>query len=281
MLKNLPDWVKLFLILSASGMAGIGGYVGLKPLIDKEAQKSLPESSKSVDSELQRINFTVQEKLAPNLISNVDVQILSDGPPTSKKTDSNGYLEIDIPTRKTVTIILKKKGYNSETYLVDLQTDPKTTRTFYIEREESPLSSVSSPQEPQNNRNSSTRSVSSSSSTGTLPNKYVGTWIGNLTENNSTDNSSTQVNAEIEFQTGNVGSKVAKTSYSRNGSGCYGVLVLRSANPDSIDLSETITGGTCAANATIKIKRLGDDFLEFKSVAPNSPLLISGNITRK
>jgi hypothetical protein len=110
---------------------------------------------------------------------------------------------------------------------------------------------------------------------------YVGTWIGNLTENNSTDNSSTQVNAEIEFQTGNVGSKVAKTSYSRNGSGCYGVLVLRSANPDSIDLSETITGGTCAANATIKIKRLGDDFLEFKSVAPNSPLLISGNITRK
>ncbi|MEH2162276.1 MAG: hypothetical protein V7K38_14825 [Nostoc sp.] len=277
--KNLLSWVKLFLILTASGVAGIGGYVGLKPLVDKEAQKLLPESPKPVDSELQKINFTVQEKLAPNLISNVDVQILSDGPPTSKKTDSNGYLEIEIPTRKTVTIILKKKGYNSETYLVNLQTDPKTTRTFYIEREESLSSSTSSPQEPPNNSGSSTPLVSSSSSTSTLPNKYVGSWIGNLNQKNSTDNSSTQVNVEIVFQTGNVGSKVATTDYSSRY--CHGVLVLRSANQNSIELLETITIGSCAGNATIKIKRLGDDFLEFKSTAPNSPLLISGNITRK
>ncbi|QIR40919.1 hypothetical protein HCG51_32380 [Tolypothrix sp. PCC 7910] len=280
MFQNIPNWAKLFFILLASGVAGIGGYIGLKPLVDQETQKSLSESSKSLDSELQKINFTVQEKLAPNLISNVDVQILSDGPPTLKRTDSNGYLEIEIPTRKTVTIILKKKDYKPETYLVNLQTDSKTTRTFYIEREDSPSSSASSSQEPQKNSGTSTPSVSSSSSTGALPNNYVGTWVGNLTQKNSTDNSSTQVNAEIVFQTGNVGSKVATARYDTPG-GCRGALILRSVNPDSIDLLETITYGSCVGNATIKIKRLGDDFLEFKSALPNSPLLLSGNIIKK
>ncbi|MGI2909655.1 hypothetical protein [Tolypothrix sp. VBCCA 56010] len=135
--KDAPIWVKILMVVVV-GIFGIAGYMGIEPLFNKQSQGSPSESSKSVDPEFQEINITVQNKRDASFIRDVEVQIVSDGPPTLKKTDSIGYLEIEIPTRKTIKIILNKKGYKSETYYVNLQTDPKTTKPFYMEPEELP-----------------------------------------------------------------------------------------------------------------------------------------------
>lgn len=286
--RDAPIWVKNFLMLVVFGAAGIGGYIALESLVSNPPQKLLFESPKPVDSELQNVSISVQEKRDPNLIPKVDVQILSDGPPTLKSTDSNGYLEIQIPTRKTITIILKKKGYKPETYLVNLQTDPKTTRTFYMEPEESPSPSVSPPEGAKNRSDSLAPSLPSSfpsasptslpRGTGTLTNKYVGSWIGQVSQNNS----SKQISAQIEFNTGNVGSKVGKVSYNGTGVYCRGVLILQNTKSDSIELFENITynDGGCTSNRTVTIKQLGADILDYKWTLADSQIISTGKLTR-
>ena len=160
-----------------------------------------------------------------------------------------------------------------------MQADPKTTRTFYIESNESPTTSDSSM--PTVSLSPTTVSSPNNESTpltraGTLTGKYVGNWTGNLTQKNSQDNSSQQFRLNIKLKNGNVGSKVGET----NGYGCLGVLILRGVKSDSIELFANITGGSCISG-TITMKLIGDDLIEYKAVFPDSTITVAGLLTRE
>jgi len=272
--KDAPILVKILMVV-VIGTLGIAGYMNSGYFSSGQSQV---EPNQPGDSELQNVKITVQEKLAPNLVPNVDVQIISDGPPTSKKTDSNGYFEIEIPTRKTVTIILKKTGYKPETYSVNLQVDPKTTRTFYMGTEESSTRTDSSPSSVSSLSPSASPTISGND---LLPNSYYGSWTGQVNQKNSQDNSSELISIKIVLKAGSTGSKVGEFNVRSNRVYCNGVLVLRNAKPDFVELFETITLGTCISNGTMTLKRLGQDFLDFKWTAVDFPATVTGNLTRE
>jgi hypothetical protein len=122
---NLPNWAKaLFTFISIVGL--IAGYETLQ---SNPAKELLSQDSKT--SDLKDVNIIVRTRESQP-IDNVKVEIISKGPPTSKTTDSNGYVEIQIPSRETVEIILSKPSYENAKYLINLATDPNTTRTLYI-----------------------------------------------------------------------------------------------------------------------------------------------------
>jgi hypothetical protein len=124
---NLPNWAKaLFAFIGIVGL--IAGYETLQSN-SNPAKELISQGSKSPD--LKDVNIIVRTKESQPE-ANVKVEIISKGPPTSKTTDSNGYVEIQIPSRETVEIILSKPGYEDAKYLINLATDPNTTKTLYI-----------------------------------------------------------------------------------------------------------------------------------------------------
>lgn len=123
---NLPNWAKaLFAFIGIVGL--IAGYETLQST--NPAKELISQSSKTPD--LKDVNIIVRTR-ETQPVANVKVEIISKGPPTSKTTDSNGYVEIQIPSRETVEIILSKPGYENAKYLINLATDPNTTRTLPI-----------------------------------------------------------------------------------------------------------------------------------------------------
>jgi hypothetical protein len=124
---NLPPWAKaLFAFIGIVGT--IAGYQSFQSN-SNPAKELISQDSKTPD--LKNVNIIVRTRESQPE-ANVKVEIISKGPPTSKTTDSNGYVEIQIPSRETVEIILSKPGYENAKYLINLETDPNTTRTLYI-----------------------------------------------------------------------------------------------------------------------------------------------------
>jgi hypothetical protein len=258
--------------------------------------KSLPISiSSSNEPEYKEVSIMVRDNSNENLMANVDVEISSDGPPEFKKTDANGYVEIKIPTRKTVEIRLIQKDYNSERYMVNLQNDPKTTKTFYMEPKkdnlpesssspaatEAPAPGISSPPTATLPGIDSSKNSSNLMGTGTLPTKYFGKWAGNIIYSNLRTNSPQKNQTNVVFSGGKVGSKVA----SFYGNSCWRSLILKDVKSTSVELFENITGGyagNCDSGGVITIKLLGDDLMVFKgSPPPGSSMTASGTLTRQ
>lgn len=136
-MQNLPKWAWALIIIPVIGViAGFYGYQ-VNQVNKTDDKKNITPVNQDV--EFQEINITVQNKRDSTFIRDVEVRIQSDGPPTLKKTDSNGFFQIRIPTRKVATITLTKKYFKTENYSVNLQVDQNTTKTFYMEPEESPI----------------------------------------------------------------------------------------------------------------------------------------------
>lgn len=126
---NLPNWAKaLFAFIGIVSL--IAGYEELKSN-PKSVNELVKPDSKTPD--LKDVNINVRTKKGSQPVAEVTVAIISKGPPTTKTTDSNGYVEIQIPSRGTVEVILSKEGYGNQKYLINLVTDPDTNKTLYIE----------------------------------------------------------------------------------------------------------------------------------------------------
>jgi hypothetical protein len=282
--KNLPPKITIGFILLVF-LSG-GSYVVSLFLNNKDLPIGIFGSN---ETEYKEVNITVRDKLTGSFIPDVNVEIITDGPPDVKKTDANGYVEIKIPTRKTVEVRLNQKDYRSERYMVNLQTDQNTTKTFYMESQKADLPEVTStpssvvPAIP---------SVTSTPLSGLdlpksppgpigndiFPDKYVGNWAGIITYKNTQNNSSQKDQSIIRFENGKVGSKIV----SFYGNGCGRTLILRSVKSTSVELFENITSGNCDSGGITTIKLLGNDLMEFRALPPTgSSITAIGTLTRR
>lgn len=92
-----------------------------------------PPSSESI--KYQKVDLTVRDKQSDTGLPDVNVEFSYQGAPTLKKTDSNGYVSLEIPERGDITVYLKKEEYKSEKFTINLQADRNTTRDMYMEKE--------------------------------------------------------------------------------------------------------------------------------------------------
>ncbi len=130
--NNLPNWAKALFVFIATV-----GTVGVYESLQKNSQPfSQPSEQVSKTSDLKNISLTVFTRDSQPLV-NVEVKIISDGPPDSKMTDRNGYVEVQIPSRKTAQITLMRQGFKTIRETINLTTDPNTTRILYLDVDKS------------------------------------------------------------------------------------------------------------------------------------------------
>lgn len=144
--QSIKDWLKnlplqnIGLALLAILFIAFAGNKGLEIIsnLTKDSSSSNPTSKESSSPasktpDLTSVNIIVRTKKGSQPLEDVTVQIISKGAPTDKTTDSNGYVEIQIPNRGSVEIILSKNGYRNKKQIINLETDPNTNKTLYIE----------------------------------------------------------------------------------------------------------------------------------------------------
>lgn len=100
----------------------------------------------SNDYEMKEVELTVQTDSKEPLLD-VNVEFKSQGPPGTIFTDSNGYAKIKIPTTTDVQVTLRKEGFTTNSYVIDLKKDPILTRTYMLKKTSS-LTSQTSPDQP-------------------------------------------------------------------------------------------------------------------------------------
>ncbi|MEG3921437.1 hypothetical protein QUA07_20340 [Microcoleus sp. T3_A4] len=98
------------------------------------------------DSEMKKVDLIVQNE-SQQPLSTVNVEFISDGPPEPVLTDANGYAQIKIPSTTDVQITLRKDGFETKSYRIDLKKDPGLTRKYTL-KSTSPLTPPTPPDEP-------------------------------------------------------------------------------------------------------------------------------------
>ena len=91
----------------------------------------LETNQSSNDSERKEVELIVQND-SQQPLSRVNVEFKSQGPPEPVLTDSSGYAKIKIPTTTDVQITLRKDGFETISYRIDLKKDPGLTRTYTL-----------------------------------------------------------------------------------------------------------------------------------------------------
>ena len=100
---------------------------------DQGSESQTPKVG-SAATEQSRISFDliVLSESEKQPIEGVDVLVVSKGPPETRKTDSSGFIQLDIPERSDLQITLSKSGFHSKTVSINLSNDPNRTRTYYL-----------------------------------------------------------------------------------------------------------------------------------------------------
>ncbi len=83
------------------------------------------------EPEMKKVDLTVQTE-SQKPLSRVNVEFKSQGPPEPVLTDGNGYAQIKIPSTTDVQITLRKDGFETISYTIDLKKDPVLTRTYTL-----------------------------------------------------------------------------------------------------------------------------------------------------
>lgn len=83
------------------------------------------------DSEMKKVDLIVQNE-SQQPLSSVNVEFKSQGPLEPVLTDANGYAQINIPSTTDVQITLRKDGFETISYRIDLKKDTGLTRTYRL-----------------------------------------------------------------------------------------------------------------------------------------------------
>ena len=98
-----------------------------------EKQTLGKESSQKGASDSVKIAIIIESTNTAKVLENVEVRFVSKGSPEIRMTDTNGFTQIEIPSREDIEITLSKKGFKTAKYTVNLNNDPQKTRTFRLE----------------------------------------------------------------------------------------------------------------------------------------------------
>ncbi|MGB5961531.1 MAG: hypothetical protein WBG73_12775 [Coleofasciculaceae cyanobacterium] len=148
--QSIKDWFKnlppqnIGLALLAILFIAFAGSKGLEIIsnLTKDSSSSNPISKESSSPasktpDLENINIIVQERESLKPIEGVEIEYIVEGPSVRKYTDRNGQRGISIPSTRAVEITLRKRGFKTAPDTINLQVDPKKTKTFYLEPEPS------------------------------------------------------------------------------------------------------------------------------------------------
>lgn len=124
--------VSVIAAVGASGTALFTNWSNIFPNKPTSTDQVANSPAKS-QAELLDVKFNVYTK-DNNPIESVEVQFISNGAPSPRYTDSNGYVTIEIPKRKDVEIVLRKNKFQTKRQILDLQTDLNRTFTVYLDR---------------------------------------------------------------------------------------------------------------------------------------------------
>lgn len=68
-------------------------------------------------------------------VEGVEVEFIFSGAPTPKKTDSNGYVSIEILARDSIQVVLRKDGFKTERRRLNLEANEDEPDFIFLERE--------------------------------------------------------------------------------------------------------------------------------------------------
>lgn len=137
--SKLDGWAAIttaVLTGTAALITAIGFPQFFPSLVQKIAsQSSTTENAQSQNklNEMAKVGFNVYESdYKP--IEQVEVRFIFNGAPVSKYTDSNGYVDIEIPKRQDIEVILNKADFQSKRQIFNLQADPSKPFLIQLKR---------------------------------------------------------------------------------------------------------------------------------------------------
>ncbi len=150
---NNQDTVRELIILLMTLVVTTGIIALLYFFVDTVIFPERLTKNEFLSDQLLDVGFIVlNEESKP--IEGVRVQLIFDGAPESKLTDSAGYVQVEIITRKSINVILTKAGFKTKTKIINLEVEKNKTRTFVLERDSSSntqtASSNTTPSSPTN-----------------------------------------------------------------------------------------------------------------------------------
>lgn len=138
-MQNIKDWplfikVCFGLITTALIIAGATEI----PKLNKQ-QKLEDNTSQKTVTELLNVDIVVlSEEATSKPIENAEIRFISKGSPEVRKTDTNGFTQIDIPVRQDIQITISKEGFKQSRYTLNLNNDPNRTKTYYLQPQKKP-----------------------------------------------------------------------------------------------------------------------------------------------
>ena len=125
---NLPKSTKILLIVIVFGLVAAGA-VQLNDL-------SIFLNNTS-DNEIEKVNvsFVIRDD-NNNPLENVNVAFQGTDTVESRRTDSNGYVSINMPSRQKIEVVMSKEGYITQRKTISLEIDSENTETYYLEKNE-------------------------------------------------------------------------------------------------------------------------------------------------
>ncbi|AFY40024.1 hypothetical protein Lepto7376_3868 [[Leptolyngbya] sp. PCC 7376] len=131
-IKDWPVFVKICfgIIISALSYAGI---TVIPQIVTQAPIQS--ENSESETTELINVEIIVLDSGENLPIQDVEVRVVSTGGPEVRRTNTDGFVQIEIPTRDDVGITLAKDGFQTSRHSINLKNDPNRTREYYLVKE--------------------------------------------------------------------------------------------------------------------------------------------------
>ncbi|MBD2635765.1 carboxypeptidase regulatory-like domain-containing protein [Limnothrix sp. FACHB-881] len=130
-MQNFKDWpvfvkISFGVLLTAFVIAG---------LVEIPKLSSQPEatndSSQNIPKKLVNIDIVIESESSTPL-ENVEIRFLFKGAPEVRRTNTDGFVQIEIPERTTVDITLSKEGFKTAQYTINLENDPNRTRVYRL-----------------------------------------------------------------------------------------------------------------------------------------------------
>jgi hypothetical protein len=137
--QNIKDWpifIKICFGLITTALV-IAGATEI-PKLNKQ-QKAEDNTSQKNLTELLNVDIVVlSEEATSKPIENAEIRFISKGSPEVRKTDTNGFTQIDIPVRQDIQITISKEGFKQSRYTLNLNNDPNRTKTYYLQPQKKP-----------------------------------------------------------------------------------------------------------------------------------------------
>ncbi|MEH2116619.1 carboxypeptidase-like regulatory domain-containing protein [Nostoc sp.] len=140
------NYRKWGLVLSILGI-GIAAITGIASITIPEVRCFLRLECRDPKLVSVKLLVVTEESKA---LEGVEVSFISSGSPEIKMTNSDGYVQIKIPSTGDIEIKLSKEGYQTLTRTINIDIEPDKTRTYRLKKivEPKPTPTITPTEDP-------------------------------------------------------------------------------------------------------------------------------------